>query len=157
MKSVLDAEEASELLKASLAGELPDERGRFGPFGGRYVPETLVPAFERLERGIREYLPSNEFQEEYRTQLRDWVGRPTALTHATRLSERWGTDVWLKREDLAHTGAHKINNAIGQALLAKKSWRKTRHRGDWRRAARCRFCCSMCPGRSAMPRIHGHR
>jgi tryptophan synthase beta chain len=79
-----------------------------------------VPAFERLERGIREYLPSNEFQEEYRTQLRDWVGRPTALTHATRLSERWGTDVWLKREDLAHTGAHKINNAIGQALLAKK-------------------------------------
>jgi tryptophan synthase beta chain len=79
-----------------------------------------VPAFERLERGVREYLPSNEFQEEYRTQLRDWVGRPTALTHATRLSERWGTDVWLKREDLAHTGAHKINNAIGQALLAKK-------------------------------------
>ena len=120
MKSVLDAEEASELLKASLAGALPDKRGRFGPFGGRYVPETLVPAFERLERGIREYLPSKEFQEEYRTQLRDWVGRPTALTHATRLSERWGTDVWLKREDLAHTGAHKINNAIGQALLAKK-------------------------------------
>ncbi|MDH3266661.1 MAG: tryptophan synthase subunit beta [Gammaproteobacteria bacterium] len=99
---------------------MPDERGRFGPFGGRYVPETLVPAFERLEQGIREYLPSSEFQEEYRTQLRDWVGRPTALTHAERLSERWGTDVWLKREDLAHTGAHKINNAIGQALLAKK-------------------------------------
>jgi len=120
MKAVLDAEEASELLRASLAGELPDKHGRFGPFGGRYVPETLVPAFERLERGIREYLPSDEFQEEYRTQLRDWVGRPTALTHATRLSERWGTDVWLKREDLAHTGAHKINNAIGQALLAKK-------------------------------------
>ena len=120
MKAVLDAEEASELLRASLAGELPDEHGRFGPFGGRYIPETLVPAFERLERGIREYLPSDEFQEEYRTQLRDWVGRPTALTHATRLSERWGTDVWLKREDLAHTGAHKINNAIGQALLAKK-------------------------------------
>jgi len=120
MKAVLDAEETSELLRASLAGELPDKHGRFGPFGGRYVPETLVPAFERLERGIREYLPSDEFQEEYRTQLRDWVGRPTALTHATRLSERWGTDVWLKREDLAHTGAHKINNAIGQALLAKK-------------------------------------
>jgi tryptophan synthase beta chain len=120
MKAVLDAEEASELLRASLAGELPDKHGRFGPFGGRYVPETLVPAFERLERGVREYLPSDEFREEYRTQLRDWVGRPTALTHATRLSERWGTDVWLKREDLAHTGAHKINNAIGQALLARK-------------------------------------
>ena len=120
MKAVLDADEASELLRASLAGELPDERGRFGPFGGRYVPETLVPAFERLEGGIREHLPSEEFQEEYRTELRDWVGRPTALTYAPRLSASWGTDVWLKREDLAHTGAHKINNAIGQALLAKK-------------------------------------
>ena len=120
MKAVLDADAASKLLRASLAGKLPDERGRFGPFGGRYVPETLVPAFERLERGIKEYLPSDEFQHEYRTELREWVGRPTALTRATRLSARWGTDVWLKREDLAHTGAHKINNAIGQALLAKK-------------------------------------
>ncbi len=120
MKAVLDADEASELLRASLAGELPDKRGRFGPFGGRYIPETLVPAFERLERGIREHLPSDAFQQEYRTQLRDWVGRPTALTFAARLSERWGTEVWLKREDLAHTGAHKINNAIGQALLARK-------------------------------------
>ena len=120
MEALLQADEASSLLEASIKGKLPDERGRFGPFGGRYVPETLVPAFERLERGIKEYLPSKEFQEAYRTELRDWVGRPTALTHATRLSESWGTDVWLKREDLAHTGAHKINNAIGQALLAKK-------------------------------------
>jgi len=120
MKAVVDAGEARELLRASLAGELPDERGRFGPFGGRYVPETLVPAFERLEQGIREYLPSDEFQQEYRAQLRDWVGRPTALTYAARLSQQWGAEVWLKREDLAHTGAHKINNAIGQALLAKR-------------------------------------
>jgi tryptophan synthase beta chain len=120
MKAVLDADEATRLLKATLAGELPDERGRFGPFGGRYVPETLVPAFERLERGVEEFLPSEEFQQEYRRELREWVGRPTALTHAPRLSEIWGTEVWLKREDLAHTGAHKINNAIGQALLARK-------------------------------------
>lgn len=120
MKSVLNAAQASELMRASLAGELPDEHGRFGPFGGRYVPETLVPAFERLDQGIREYLPSEAFQKEYREQLRDWVGRPTALTYAGRLSQRWGAEVWLKREDLAHTGAHKINNAIGQALLAKR-------------------------------------
>ena len=60
------------------------------------------------------------FQAEYQRELREWVGRPTALTHAPRLSERWGAEVWLKREDLAHTGAHKINNAIGQALLAKR-------------------------------------
>ena len=120
MKSVLDTAERERLLAASVAGELPDERGRFGPFGGRYVPETLVPAFERLEQGVHEHLHSDEFQAAFANELRTWVGRPTALTHAPRLSERWGADVWLKREDLAHTGAHKINNAIGQALLAKR-------------------------------------
>ncbi|MCH7980543.1 MAG: tryptophan synthase subunit beta [Proteobacteria bacterium] len=103
-----------------IAGNLPDARGRFGPFGGRYIPETLVPAFERLEQGVAEHLHAEDFQAEFRKELREWVGRPTALTHAPRLSERWGADVWLKREDLAHTGAHKINNAIGQALLAKR-------------------------------------
>jgi len=120
MKSELDAGEATALLDASIAGTLPDDRGRFGPFGGRYVPETLVPAFERLEQGIAEHLHSDAFQDEFRSELRTWVGRPTALTFAPRLSERWGAEVWLKREDLAHTGAHKINNAIGQAILAKK-------------------------------------
>ena len=120
MSAVLQADEASALLEASINGELPDERGRFGPFGGRYVPETLVPAFERLEQGVREYLHNEAFQAEYQRELREWVGRPTALTYAPRLSRNWGVDVWLKREDLAHTGAHKINNAIGQALLAKR-------------------------------------
>ena len=120
MSAVLQADEASALLEASINGELPDERGRFGPFGGRYVPETLVPAFERLEQGVREYLHDEAFQAEYQRELREWVGRPTALTYAPRLSRNWGVDVWLKREDLAHTGAHKINNAIGQALLAKR-------------------------------------
>jgi tryptophan synthase beta chain len=118
MQAKLDNAEA--LLAACMAGELPDERGRFGPFGGRYVPETLVPAFERLEACLREHLGSVAFQEEYARELRTWVGRPTALTRAPALSRRWGVDVWLKREDLAHTGAHKINNAIGQALLAKR-------------------------------------
>jgi len=125
MSAQLQADEARALLQASISGDLPDERGRFGPFGGRYIPETLVPAFERLEAGVREYLHDDEFQQEYRRELREWVGRPTALTHARRLSERWGTEVWLKREDLAHTGAHKINNAIGQALLAKRLGAKT--------------------------------
>ena len=120
MKSRFSADEAGAMLKAAINNELPDERGRFGPFGGRYVPETLVPAFDRLEAGVREYLHEADFQNEFRRELREWVGRPTALTHAPQLSERWGTDVWLKREDLAHTGAHKINNAIGQALLARR-------------------------------------
>ena len=120
MKALIDAEEAKLLLDASIAGSLPDERGRFGPFGGRYIPETLVPAFERLEDGIREHLHTENFQAAYRSELHGWVGSPTALPYAPRLSERWGAEVWLKREDLAHTGAHKINNAIGQALLAKR-------------------------------------
>jgi len=120
MSSIIDAGEARSLLDATVRGETPDERGRFGPFGGRYIPETLVPAFERLEQGIRDHLHADDFRAEYAAELRDWVGRPTALTPARRLSERWGADVWLKREDLAHTGAHKINNAIGQALLAKR-------------------------------------
>ena len=120
MSSLLQAEEAQALLQASIDGSLPDERGRFGPFGGRYVPETLVPAFERLEAGVKEHLHEQGFQEQYQRELREWVGRPTALTFAPRLSEAWGAEVWLKREDLAHTGAHKINNAIGQALLARR-------------------------------------
>ena len=112
--------ETAELRAALLAGKFPDARGRFGPFGGRYVPETLIPALERLERGVREHLHTAEFQAELTQQLTTWVGRPTALTHAARLSARWGANVYLKREDLAHTGAHKINNAIGQALLARR-------------------------------------
>jgi tryptophan synthase beta chain len=110
----------ARLLADEIAGRFPDARGRFGPFGGRYVPETLIPALERLERGVREYLHSQEFQAEFARELVSWVGRPTALTFAQRLSERWGARIWLKREDLAHTGAHKINNAIGQALLARR-------------------------------------
>ena len=112
--------ESASLLADLLAGRLPDERGRFGPYGGRFVPETLIPAHERLERGVRRWLVDAEFQAELARELRDWVGRPTALSPAPHLSRRWGAEVWLKREDLAHTGAHKINNAIGQALLARR-------------------------------------
>ncbi|HXS19783.1 MAG TPA: tryptophan synthase subunit beta [Steroidobacteraceae bacterium] len=103
-----------------ISGRFPDARGRFGPFGGRYVPETLIPALERLEQGMREHLQTAAFQQELAQELMSWVGRPTALTFAGRLSARWGARIWLKREDLAHTGAHKINNALGQALLARR-------------------------------------
>ena len=112
--------ESTDALADLIEGRLPDARGRFGPFGGRYVPETLIPALERLEDGVRQHLRSPSFQQELGAELNSWVGRPTALTFAGRLSERWGARIWLKREDLAHTGAHKINNAIGQALLAKR-------------------------------------
>jgi tryptophan synthase beta chain len=112
--------ECAGLLKRLVAGELPDARGRFGPFGGRYAPETLIPALERLEAGMGRFLKDPEFQAQLGRELREWVGRPTALSHAPTLSRRWGAHVYLKREDLAHTGAHKINNALGQALLAKR-------------------------------------
>ena len=102
------------------ARALPDGRGRFGAFGGRYVPETLVPALDRLQAGVERYLNDAEFQAEFKRELYNWVGRPTALSHAPTLSKRWGAEIWLKREDLAHTGAHKINNAVGQTLLAKR-------------------------------------
>jgi tryptophan synthase beta chain len=112
--------ENARVLHELLAGRFPDERGRYGAFGGRYVPEILIPAHDRLERGARRWLTDPDFQATLTRELRDWVGRPTALSPAPHLSERWGAKVWLKREDLAHTGAHKINNALGQALLAQR-------------------------------------
>ena len=102
-----------------LSGRLPDGRGRFGPYGGRFVPETLMPAILRLETEARRALANPRFQQELAHELEHWVGRPTPLTRAERLGEEWGAELWLKREDLTHTGAHKINNALGQALLAR--------------------------------------
>ena len=119
MKAPEGAERA-QLLADELAGRFPDARGRFGPFGGRYIPETLHAAFENLEAAVKQHLHAQDFQEELAKELKSWVGQPTALTRAPALSKAWGADVWLKREDLAHTGAHKINNALGQALLAKR-------------------------------------
>ena len=120
MQIEIETAEGKSLLDRLVRGELPDERGRFGPFGGRYAPETLVPALGRLEQGMRTWLREPGFVAELNRELGEWVGRPTPLTHARGLSASWGAEVWLKREDLAHTGAHKINNALGQALLAKK-------------------------------------
>jgi tryptophan synthase beta chain len=116
----LQGHDAASLLADELAGKFPDEHGRFGPFGGRYIPETLHAAFENLDAAVKRHLHAPDFQAELAAELKSWVGRPTALTHAPKLSKAWGAEVWLKREDLAHTGAHKINNALGQALLAKR-------------------------------------
>src|SRR5450631_1120912 len=91
--------DSARLLADLSAGKYPDARGRFGPFGGRYVPETLIPAVERLERGVREHLHAKDFQAQFTGQLKSWVGRPTALTFAERLSDLWGAKIWLKRED----------------------------------------------------------
>ena len=122
--TAMDKAKSEALLKQLLAGGMPDAQGRFGPYGGSYIPETLVPAFQRLIAAVKEILPSADFQRELADELRDWVGRPTALSPMRNLGKRWGVEVWFKREDLAHTGAHKINNALGQALLARRGNRR---------------------------------
>ncbi len=107
------------MIESSQTNNLPDARGRFGPFGGAYIPEILIPALERLRVAVEGTLHTEGFQDELARESAHWIGRPTPLTPAERLGEAWGAELWLKREDQAHTGAHKINNALGQALLAK--------------------------------------
>jgi len=105
--------------------QVPDQHGRFGPFGGKYVPETLMNALIELEDAYRKYKDDPEFLEEVRYLLKQYSGRPTPLYYAERLSEHLGgAKIYLKREDLNHTGAHKINNTIGQAVLAKRMGKK---------------------------------
>jgi tryptophan synthase beta chain len=100
---------------------MPDARGHFGPYGGRYVPETLVHPLEELEAEYERASADPEFQEQFRYYLRAFCGRPTPLYHAERLTrELGGAKIYLKREDLLHTGAHKINNCVGQVLLARR-------------------------------------
>jgi tryptophan synthase beta chain len=97
-----------------------ERHDRFGDYGGRYVPETLVPALEELDAAYRAALQDQAFLAEVESLLSEYVGRPTPLSRAPRLSERVGAEVFLKREDLTHTGAHKINNTVGQAVLARR-------------------------------------
>jgi tryptophan synthase beta chain len=101
-----------------------DEKGFYGKFGGAYIPEMLYPNVEELKENYESILASKEFQDEFRGLLRDYVGRPTPLYFASRLSEKYGAKIYLKREDLCHTGAHKVNNTIGQIILAKKLGKK---------------------------------
>jgi tryptophan synthase beta chain len=99
--------------------ERPDSNGHFGPYGGRYIAETLMPAVLELEEACNQFLSDKVFMDEFHALLKNYAGRPTPLYHAKRMSSHFdGASVYLKREDLAHTGAHKINNTIGQALLA---------------------------------------
>lgn len=105
----------------------PDESGHFGPYGGKFVPETLMPALDELEETYLQARNDKEFMAELAYLQRTFIGRPTPITFARRLTEHFGgAQIFLKREDLAHTGAHKINNALGQALLMKRKMGKTR-------------------------------
>jgi len=115
MTNSSDSSKPSDVLNA------PDERGHFGPYGGRFVPETLFYALEELESAYRESRQDPEFQAELTRRQRDFCGRPTPIFFAERLTAHCGgARIWFKREDLAHTGAHKINNALGQCMLARR-------------------------------------
>ncbi len=102
----------------------PDRHGRFGEFGGKYVAETLMPALKELEAAYRRFRKDSEFKKEFLQYAKDYVGRPTPLYFAARLSEKLGHRIYLKREDLCHTGAHKVNNTLGQILLARRMGKK---------------------------------
>ncbi|WP_431193269.1 tryptophan synthase subunit beta [Trichocoleus desertorum] len=114
------------LAEVITSAQRPDALGRFGQFGGKYVPETLMPALSELETAFHQYCNDPEFQQELQGLMRDYVGRPSPLYFAERLTTRYarpdgsGPQIYLKREDLNHTGAHKINNSLAQALLAKR-------------------------------------
>ncbi len=101
-----------------------NEKGYYGPFGGAYIPEMLYPNVKELREEYLKIIEEESFQEEFNQLLSDYVGRPSPLYHAKRLSEKYGTTIYLKREDLNHTGAHKINNTIGQILLAERLGKK---------------------------------
>ncbi len=134
---------------------LVDEKGFYGEFGGAYVPEILYATVENLRR---EYLPiidSEDFRKEYAQLLRDYVGRPSPLYFAKRMSERYGCKLYLKREDLNHTGAHKINNTIGQILLAKKMGKKRiiAETGAGQHGVATAIVCALIYGATVEPRM----
>lgn len=118
--SILSGEQQTK----ALFRDMPDAEGYYGSFGGAYIPEMLHRNVEELKSKYRLILDDPSFQTDFRSLLRDYAGRPTPLYHARRLSERYKTNVYLKREDLCHTGAHKINNTIGQILLAERLGKK---------------------------------
>ena len=114
-----------QMYEALQAYKLPDEHGHFGPYGGVFVAETLVHALEELRESYERVRKDADFLAEFEYELKHYVGRPSPVYHAKRLSEKaGGAQIWLKREDLNHTGAHKINNTVGQALLARQMGKK---------------------------------
>ena len=144
----------SPIMRAT--SHVPDPAGRFGPFGGRYVPETLTRALEQLAAEYDKARADESFESELADLYRHYVGRPSPLYHAARLSRQvGGAQIYLKREDLNHTGSHKINNTLGQALLTLRMGKQPRHRRDRRRAARRRHGDRLCPVRAGVRRVHG--
>ena len=132
-----------------------DEKGFYGEFGGAYVPEILYKCVHDLQEAYLPIIESPEFKAEYHALLKDYVGRPSPLYYAKRMSELYGCQLYLKREDLNHTGAHKINNTIGQILLAKKLGKTRIIAETGARPARRSHCYSMCTDEYEMRGVYG--
>lgn len=122
----------------------PTKEGYYGQFGGAFIPELLHPNVKELEDNYLQIIYSDAFQKEYKYLLDEYVGRPTPLYLAKHLSEKFQASIYLKREDLCHTGAHKINNTIGQILLAKHLGKKTHHSRDRGWTTRSCHCDGLC-------------
>ncbi len=132
-------------------------RGRFGQHGGQYIPETLMNAVIELEEAYDKYKNDPEFNRELTDLLNDYAGRPSRLYYAKKMTkDLGGAKIYLKREDLNHTGAHKINNVLGQALLAKKNGKDPPDRRDRRRTARCGNGNRCRVDGHGMRRVHGN-
>ncbi len=146
----------TEVDQPAASTQLPDALGRFGAFGGRFVPETLMDALNGMTTAYAEAKADPAFQTELDGYLADYVGRPSPLFHAKRLSEKvGGAAIYLKREDLNHTGAHKINNALGQVMLARRMGKTPRDRGNRRGTARRRHRDRLRPLRHRLHSLYG--
>ena len=127
------------------------KKGRFGEFGGQYVPETLMNAVKEVEEAYEHYKNDPEFVKELDGLMKNYAGRPSLLYEAKKMTEDLGgAKIYLKREDLNHTGAHKINNVLGQVLLAKKNGQNPCHRRNRCRTARCCNCYRCCSDGTGM-------
>jgi tryptophan synthase beta chain len=123
-----EEETSAAVYKALKSLYAPDENGYYGRFGGAYIPEMLHRNVEELRTRYLEIMAEAAFQKEYQQLLQDYVGRPTPLYFAERLSKQYGSQIWLKREDLCHTGAHKVNNTVGANSAGVASWQEAHHR-----------------------------
>ena len=133
----------------------PDEKGRFGDFGGRFMPEALMAALDELTAAWHEATADKTFTDEFQRMLREYAGVPSPLFDATKLGELAGARILLKREDLNHTGAHKIRNVLGQALLTSRMGKTPDDRRDRCRPARCRDGHRCGVPRSRVHGLHG--
>jgi len=132
-----------------------NEKGYYGDFGGAYIPEMLYPNVEELRQNYLKIIDDAGFQKEFHQLLKDYVGRPSPLYLAKRYSEKYGANIFLKREDLNHTGAHKINNTIGQILLAEKLGKKTDYRRNRCWSAWSCYRNGLCFAQPRMCNLHG--